>query len=320
MGSVPKCPFTPSGPIVIWKTLSFLISIFTGTLFTGPCGIVTVTVPVIEMSPFVEVALDIWRFETTCLCKLVPSGLTITNLERNFTLPAWAPEVVPPVVLLVMFDDVALLDVVFDEPVDVAFEPVVAPPVVALVPVGVLLLPVEVELLAEPPTVAEAPPVLLLPVVALPPVVAFEPVVAPPVVVLLLPVALELSLGLPVMVWPSVEVPVELPPVEPEMVLLPPVLLPPVVEPPVVVLLLPVEVELLPVEVLLPELVPDEESPVELLLVAFPPVVLLVLLLPEVALVELLVVELLVELLVEPAAPPLVMLDTSRPFMYHDPD
>jgi hypothetical protein len=246
--------------------LSFLISIFTGTLLTGPWGIVTVTVPVIETSPFVEVALDTWRSETTCLCMLVPSGLTIVNLARNCTLPAWAP-VDELVVLLVMFEDVVL-----DEPVDVALAPVVAevalllddvlllaepptvaeaPPVVALLPDDVLLLPLEVELLDEPPTVAEAPPV-----------------------------DVELSLGPPVIVWPCVEVPVELPPVEPELVLLP-----------------------LDADVLEPALV-------ELL-----PAVLLVLLLPEVLPVELLVVELLVV-----PAELLVMPDSSRPFMYHDPD
>ena len=306
MGSVPKCPFTPSGPRVIASTSPCLISIFIGTPLTGPCGIVTVTVPEIEKSPFVEVALDTWRSDTTCLCMLVPSGLIISNLARNFRLPACAPVVGPPVVLLVMFDDV-LLDVAFDEPVDVAFAPVVAvvlllPVDVALPPVDVLLLPVEVLLLA-PPTVAERPPVLLLPVeVLLPPaVVALPPAVAlPPVVLVELP---------PVIVWPRVEVPVELPP---ELVLLPPedVELP-LVAPPVVAEVPPV---LLPptvppvVEVLLPPAV------VELV-----PPVLLVLLVPEVVLVELLAVALLVELLVELAAPPLVMLDISKPFMYQDP-
>jgi hypothetical protein len=183
---------------------------------------------------------------------------------------SFAPEVMAPVSLPVAFE-LALPDVMFDSE-----------------PAAMLLLPLEVELLDEPPTVAEAPPVLLLLVVAFAPA---DVLLLPADVELLL---VELSLGPPVIVWPRVEVPVE-PLLPPELWLEPALLLllgeveelllevlllaaldefSPVVEPPAV-------------ELLLPELAPDDgvavEPPVVALLEPPPEGSALVELLPEVS-------------------------------------
>jgi hypothetical protein len=176
--------------------------------------------------------------------------------EVLFDAPGWLAMTLPLVVAL----DISFApDVMAPVLLPIAFELMLPDVMFDQELADVALRPV-VALLAEPPTVAEAPPVLML------------------------PADVELLLGLPVMVWPCVLVPVELllpPDGVPKLWLEPALVLPPADAPGELLLLDEVEVLLL-APLVVPELLPDVELlPVLLLLPAKPPVV--ALLLPELA-------------------------------------